>query len=351
MTGCLLLILGVLTLLAPPVESHDPLAHPLPGAGITLDANSAHGHPSGLSADDFFGGDWTAIHPKHFEIQWIRIYKNPKTTPLAELTIVSDYKKVNTTTNHVITPPGFPKRRARLFPSLWKEYEEILDRDTTLAEEEANYFWVDIHPANGELYPDPEKPGNSGLVTDSEHTTVVPGDTVAIAINVKLTYYKAAKEPTNNMGEWRSDDTARTGIFAPSSAKRNRLPLSRPGEEDPWAPEPSNVWTRNWADGDLKKTAGGAIIGALELPTVEILNPNGETAATAFGMEWWASESDARNGLPPLTQNQERPEQVFLPEVPQPNTGEFQDGIVAITVPEIHVAEEDFYGQIIIYQV
>ena len=63
------------------------------------------------------------------------------------------------------------------------------------------------------------------------------------------------------------------------------------------------------------------------------------------------SERDARNGLPPLTHNDQRPTQTFLPEVPQPNTGEFQDGIVAITVPEIHVAEEDFYGQIIIYQV
>ena len=71
----------------------------------------------------------------------------------------------------------------------------------------------------------------------------------------------------------------------------------------------------------------------------------GEPAATAFGMQRWASERDARNGLPPLTQNQERPSQVFLPEVPQPNTGEFQDGIVAITVPEIHVAEEDFFWQ------
>lgn len=63
------------------------------------------------------------------------------------------------------------------------------------------------------------------------------------------------------------------------------------------------------------------------------------------------SERDARNGLPPLTHNDQRPTQTFLSEVPHPNTGEFQDGIVAITVPRINVAEEDFFGQIIIYQV
>ena len=93
------------------------------------------------------------------------------------------------------------------------------------------------------------------------------------------------------------------------------------------------------------------IIGSGQSRNVAFRYITGEPAATAFGMMWWASERDARNGLPPLTQNEERPTQVFLPEVPQPNTGEFQDGIVAITVPEIHVAEEDFYGQIIIYQV
>ena len=92
-------------------------------------------------------------------------------------------------------------------------------------------------------------------------------------------------------------------------------------------------------------------IGSGQSQNVAFRYITGEPAATAFGMQWWASERDARNGLPPLTQNEERPCQVFLPEVPQPNTGEFQDGIVAITVPQIDVAEEDFFCRIIIYQV
>lgn len=92
-------------------------------------------------------------------------------------------------------------------------------------------------------------------------------------------------------------------------------------------------------------------IGSGQLQNVAFLYITGEPAATAFGMEWWASESDARNGLPPLIYPAEMPTQSFLPEVPQPNTGEFQEGIVAITAPQIDVAEEDFFGRIIIYQV
>ena len=92
-------------------------------------------------------------------------------------------------------------------------------------------------------------------------------------------------------------------------------------------------------------------IGSGQSQNVAFRYITGEPAATAFGMQWWASERDARNGLPPLIYPAEMPTQTFLPEVPQPNTGEFQDGIVAITVPEIHVAREDFFGRIVIYQV
>ena len=241
----------------------------MPGAGITLDRNSAHGHPHGLSSDNFFGGDWTAIHPDHFDIEWIRIYKNPKTTPLAELTIVSDYKKVNTTTNHVITPPGFPNRRARLFPSLWKEYEEILDGDTTLAAVDDDYFWVDIRPDTGELVEDRSKSGNSGLVTDSEHTTVVPGDIVAIAINVKLTYYKAAKEFMNPADRTFSA-SARTADW--DNLDDLYLPLEfKPGQK---GPEPGDVWARNYPTDQLDKLAGGSVVAAVGIPGIGILNPN-----------------------------------------------------------------------------
>ena len=279
LTCSLLLTFGLLTLLAPPVESHDPLVHPLPFAGLTPDANSAHGHTYNLGYDNFFGGDLTAIHPKHFEIEWIRVYKNPKTTPMGDpnLKVIDDYKKDSTVTNRIITAPGFPNRRARLFPSLWKHYEAILDGDTTLAAEEAkgNFFWVDIDPGSGPSDPmsggllaDKSKPGSSGLVTATEHTTVVPGDIVAIAINVKLHYYKAAKEfvdpSTGNFSL-----TARTANWGVAP---HTLPLwFKPGQK---GPNPGDVWARNYPDALLNKIAGGSIVAGVGIPGVGILNPN-----------------------------------------------------------------------------
>ena len=279
LTCSLLLTFGLLTLLAPPVESHDPLVHPLPFAALTPGANSAHGHTYNLGYDHFFGGDKTAIHPKHFEIQWIRVYKNPKTTPLGDpnLKVIDDYKKDSTVTNRIITAPGFPNRRARLFPSLWKHYEAILDGDTTLAAEEAkgNFFWVDIDPGSGPSDPmsggllaDPNKPGSSGLVTATEHTTVVPGDIVAIAINVKLHYYKAAKDfvdpSTGNFSL-----TARTANWGVAP---HTLPLwFKPGQK---GPNPGDVWARNYPDARLNQIAGGSIVAGVGIPGVGILNPN-----------------------------------------------------------------------------
>ena len=276
-TGCLLLTFGLLTLLAPPVESHEPLVHPLPYAALSLPANSAHGHAHSLGIGNFFSGDRTGIHPKHFEIEWIRIYKNPKTTPLGDpnLKVIDDYKKDNTVTNRIITAPGFPNRRARLFPSSWKDYEAILDGDTTLAAEAHTYFWVDIDPGGGPSDPmsgglleDKSKPGSSGRVTATEHTTVVPGDIVAIAINVKLHYYKAAKEFVDPS----------TGDFSltPRTADWGDAPHTLPlwFKEGQRGPDDGVVWARNYPDALLNKIAGGSIVAGVGIPGVGILNPN-----------------------------------------------------------------------------
>ena len=280
MTGCLLLTFGLLTLLAPPVESHEPLVHPLPGANLTPDANSAHGHLYSVDLTYFFGSDKTAIHPKHFEIEWIRVYKNPKTTKLADLNVVGSYDWVdyggynvidgNRLVNHVIYPPGFPNRRARLFPSLYADYKSVAMRTTmknTLDHvDDANYFWVDIHPTTGELYPDENKDGNTGRVTATEHTTVVPGDIVAIAINVKLHYYKAAKEFV--------DPGTERFISSPRTADWNSLSLPLWFKEDQRGPDDGVVWARNYPTDRLNKIAGGSIVAAVGIPGIGILNPN-----------------------------------------------------------------------------
>ena len=280
LTGCLLLTFGLLTLLAPPVESHEPLVHPLTGGTLTLPAHSAHGHTHSLGFSGFFGGTLTAIHPKHFEIQWIRIYKNPKTTPLADLNVVGSYDWLDyggynvidgsRLVNHVIQPPDFPNRRARLFPSLYADYKSISTRTTLLNTldhvDDDDFFWVDIHPTTGALYPDPEKPGNSGLVTATEHTTVVPGDIVAIAINVKLHYYKAAKE-------FVEPGTERF-ISDPRTADWNSLSLPLWFKEDQRGPDDGVVWARNYPTDRLNKIAGGSIVAAVGIPGIGILNPN-----------------------------------------------------------------------------
>ena len=259
-------------MLAPPGESHDRdnngnwVVHGLPAESSRLEHRAHPGFSHGNLMDNFFASDLTAIHPKHFEIQWIRIYKNPKTTPLAKLKDEGDYLYGNParTVNDIILPKGFEVpvddqvrgRRARVFPSLWTEYKEILDDELkldTLGDDE--YFWVDIDPnpglsdaTSGELIDTGE---NSGLVTATENTTVVPGDIVAIAINVKLTYYKGVKE------------NGRTGDFLGGTV----LPLG-------YVPGPNEVWARDYPDTLLNEMAGGSIFAAVEIPGVGILNPN-----------------------------------------------------------------------------
>ncbi len=309
----------MLTVLAPPGESHDtwtrgdveddngdyfglewlnrPLAvHAIGKTGFNLPDNSPHGHSHAVGIDKFFGGELTAIPPDYFDIQWIRVYKNPKTTKVGELTKLGELQQVGTytrgpggpETNPVVTPPGFPNRRARLFPSLWKDYEPLWQGTAQLASEADTYFWVDIDPTSGELEEDPDKPGNSGHVMPGQNDTVVPGDIVAIAINVKLRYCEAVREfitpkpgpdpvsmadPVKNLppllhvnNHYPVDvDKPRTVDWT-----ENFLPLLfNDGEK---ANPVNTVWARN--AGTDREIAGGMIVAAVGIEGVGILNPN-----------------------------------------------------------------------------
>ena len=322
----------MLTVLAPPGESHDtwtegdvdddmfdeiqdnwegqPLpAHTLHGSAINLPSGSPHGdHSHSMGIDNFFGGKLTAIAPDHFEIQWIRIYKNPKTTKLAKLQedgeVVGSYdrrawwttdRSQDVLVNHVIHPTDFPTRRARIFPSLYADYEKLVKREVTLDEVDDDYFWVNIN-RDGELLRDDDKPGNSGPVTATENNTVVPGDIVAIAINVKLRYYESVREfIIPDPGEDQRSKTLR-----PALMPRKRLPplfgddrlittvrltpdnplLRRPNWAENYLPlwfnrgvetHPTNtVWARN----NKREIAGGMIAAAVGIQPVGILNPN-----------------------------------------------------------------------------
>ena len=313
-------------MLAPPGESHDtwtegdvlddnsdsivaawqnqPLeAHTLASTSFSLPEGSAHGHSHPVGIDDYFGGQSTSISPQHFEIEWIRVYKNPKTTPLADLQRVGTYHRDGTDTNPVITPPGFPNRRARLFPSLWKEYEKVLPlngrpAETQLASVEDTYFWVDIDPTSGGLI---DTGDNSGLVTATENTTVVPGDRVAIAINVKLHDYKAVREFINPRPG--NDLESPAPPVQDPPLKHKQLPplfgdnsLIVGSDRDNTDTEGRRIvtWTENflplwfnsgveanptdtvWARNGNLDIAGGTIVAAvgIDVDSVGILNPN-----------------------------------------------------------------------------
>ena len=327
--GSLLLTFGVLTLLAPPVESHEPTTatHPLGRASAKI---QHPGHEHVVTIDPFFGGNLTTLHPKHFEIQWIRVYKNPATMSLDELRDpaaggvdpkAGTVKFVNFSgppTSYVVTPPGFSRyRRARLFTSLNATHQDIVSGKKKLEDVKDEFFWVKIK--DGDDPSDPTSGGledtgdNSGLVTATENTVVAPGDIVAIAVNVKLTYYKGVYDwvdpSTRRMGTGERNDgfhTARVhdptrqpitpGNQVYSESLEIVVPLGfKPGQRGPdkdrvWVNNLGwgNIWQANAAPGRdhytvvvdfnerarLDQLAGGAIIAAMHLPVVGTLNPN-----------------------------------------------------------------------------
>ena len=94
-------------------------------------------------------------------INWVRVYKNPKTSPA-------------TVTGNVATGAS------ALSPS--QHWEEEVPGWTA-----AQAIWVDFNTMSGDgsLLPDPEKDDDeTGRVTATENTTVKPGDRVAIAVNI-----------------------------------------------------------------------------------------------------------------------------------------------------------------------
>ena len=330
MIGCLLLTLGVLTLLAPPVESHDnptnaqgtpEVAHALiSGPEIAIKHAEHPGVQHDITITAFFGGNLTAIHPKHFDIQWIRVYKNPAIMELDDLEADRGvFNRTGTPVAYVVTPPDFEYRRARLFPSLRADLEALKNGTPKLEDERHKFFWVKIEPGGGPsdptsggLLPDDENhPGNTGRVTATENTTVVPGDRVAIAINVKLTYYEAKYGYLNHRtklfmseprrGPWiapnLSTDSARPrypGAATHPRAENLLLHLPYFFKEGQRGIDSGHVWASNIGfvisgpssaneyryvpvavEHDRRnKLAGGAIIAAMHLPEVGILNPN-----------------------------------------------------------------------------
>ena len=135
---------------------------------------------------------------------------------------------------------------------------------------------------------------------------------------------------------------------------RNRIPSvyrpQPPPKPEPVIPPPVAV-PQNAAIDIMEPLT----IGSGQREDITFRYITGIPAATEFGMEWYANETDPALNRPPLTlRDKPIPTQTFSPAAPQPNTGDFQDGIVSIQAPDIHDdpdGMENFYGRIIIYQV
>ena len=110
-------------------------------------------------------------------INWVRVYKNPKTTRATDLTeeLYPGLDRRLLGKFPVWQVPNVETGPASLRPSLhWEEKDPMWNPETAI--------WVDFNTQTGDggLIDTGE---NSGLVTADENTTVVPGDRVAIAVN------------------------------------------------------------------------------------------------------------------------------------------------------------------------
>ena len=144
-------------------------------------------------------------------INWVRVYKNPKTSPA-------------TVTRNVATGAS------ALSPSLhWEENVPGWRADQAI--------WVDFNTIDGSLSPDPEKDDDeTGLVTATENTTVKPGDRVAIAVNITTwsggVWADMAIGPRQDITyEWRRWDY-------PLDEEGNRI-------DDPVTGQPEQEWLDN----------------------------------------------------------------------------------------------------------
>ena len=137
-------------------------------------------------------------------INWVRVYKNPKVTPTSELGApAASYQNIRQW-----DIPGVVTGNSWLRPSL--HWEENVSGWDALGDDEV---WVNFNTETGDgsLLEDPEKPGESGLVTATENTTVKPGDRVAIA--VKFTSWGGSAQPDMAIGplvdityQWHKDE-------------------------------------------------------------------------------------------------------------------------------------------------
>ncbi len=110
-------------------------------------------------------------------IEWVRVYKNPRTTMGSEFSSPGNY--LNSAKFPLRRIPGVATGLSYLQPSQQGE-----NLDPMWSPQTAIWVDFDVVDGDGSLFEDPAKEGESGLVTADKNTTVVAGDRVAIAVNI-----------------------------------------------------------------------------------------------------------------------------------------------------------------------
>ena len=151
-------------------------------------------------------------------INWVRVYKNPKTTPTSELghhiRAFGNIRQWNF--------PGVETGPSWVMPSLtWEQLEPGWDARGP------DEVWVDFVSADdgGALI---DTGPNSGLVTATENTTVKPGDRVAIA--VKFTTWGGQARPDMAIGPHIDITYSRQQDETVNRLDDNGQPIQIPGQ-------------------------------------------------------------------------------------------------------------------------
>ena len=124
-------------------------------------------------------------------IQWIRVYKNPKRIPVGELAaapsehasdFVEGFLNIDPLPLYDFQPQGIQSGR---YTYVLSSYHSDSPDPIKYKNNMPGTHWIPFNGETGELLEDPEKPGESGQVTETTHTSVGIGDIVAIAVNLK----------------------------------------------------------------------------------------------------------------------------------------------------------------------
>ena len=116
-------------------------------------------------------------------IQWIRVYKNPLRVPVKDIPIKVFTNGITQITPTLSVAPGLPNHVYDLSGYGFDRHPYFMPMSYEISDPEI--FWVRFDADTGDLFEDPDKPGKSGLVTATNHTSVKVGDIVAIAVNIK----------------------------------------------------------------------------------------------------------------------------------------------------------------------